>query len=380
MEFVNWQEVVWHEFTHVVTLQMTQNRIPRWLSEGVSVFEERGGRPEWGRRQDIDLIRAEKENRLIGIDQLDAAFSKAENLADVNFAYYQSSILVEFIVERYGFDTLKTLIYRYAENRSQRAIFEAVFKVSLEDLEADFFSWVKSRVQRFNIYVGREAEVDMRRSSDSSRPTSQQQRKLQVARLEEQIKAQPRDFLARLRLGLILFAANDYEGAIQHLTVARALLPSYSASPNPREILAAIHEERGEIPSMIRELEALAKIQPNAFGTCFKLGQIAWRRSEYDRAVYYLERALAVNPYDQEAHRLLGAIARKRADYQMAVREFEVLLALDKTDPALANTNLAEAHLRGGDKARAKHYALAALEIAPLFARAQNILLDAIEP
>jgi cellulose synthase operon protein C len=379
-EFVNWQEVVWHEFTHVVTLQMTQNRIPRWLSEGVSVFEERSGRPEWGRRQDIDLIRAVKENRLIGIDQLDAAFSEAKNLADLNFAYYEASILVEYIKERYGFDTLKALILQHAGNRSQRAIFETVLKVSTEDLETDFFAWLKSRVQRFNIYVGREADVDMSRSSDNTRPASQQQHKLQVARLEEQIKAQPRDFLARLRLGLILFTANDYEGAIQHLTVARALLPSFSASPNPREILAAIYEERGEIPFMIRELEALAKIQPNAFGTCFKLGQIAWSRNEYDRAVYYLERALAVNPYDTETHRLLGAIAQKRSDYQTAVREFEVLLALDQTDPALANTNLAEAHLRGGDKARAKHYALAALEIAPLFARAQDILLDAIEP
>ena len=37
----NWQEIVWHEFMHVITLQMTQNRMPRWLSEGISVWEER---------------------------------------------------------------------------------------------------------------------------------------------------------------------------------------------------------------------------------------------------------------------------------------------------------------------------------------------------
>ena len=36
----NWQEIVWHEFMHVITLQMTQNRMPRWLSEGISVWEE----------------------------------------------------------------------------------------------------------------------------------------------------------------------------------------------------------------------------------------------------------------------------------------------------------------------------------------------------
>ncbi|MDJ0783305.1 MAG: tetratricopeptide repeat protein [Desulfosarcinaceae bacterium] len=380
MASINWQEVVWHEFVHVITLHMTNNRIPRWLSEGVSVFEENNGRPEWGRRQDIELIRAVQENRLIGINQLDAAFSEADNLADLNFAYYQSSLLVDFIVDRYGFDALKALIRRYAHNASQNDIFMSVLKISAEDLEARFFSWLKSRVQDINIHVSREAATTISRFSDDAPPSLEQRSKMQVAKLETQIAAQPRDFLARLQLGLILYANKAYEGAIQHLTVARALLPGYSASPNPRQILAAIHEERGDRPSMIREMEALVKIQQNAFDACFKLGQIAWSRNEEDRAIHYLERALAVNPYDPEVHRLLATIALQRSDYQTAVREFEVLLALDETDPALANTNLADAHYRNGDKALAKHHALAALEIAPMFDKAQEILLDAIEP
>jgi tetratricopeptide (TPR) repeat protein len=33
----NWESVLWHEFCHVVTLQLTRNRMPRWLSEGISV-------------------------------------------------------------------------------------------------------------------------------------------------------------------------------------------------------------------------------------------------------------------------------------------------------------------------------------------------------
>ena len=37
----SWESVLWHEFCHVITLQKTSNRMPRWLSEGISVFEER---------------------------------------------------------------------------------------------------------------------------------------------------------------------------------------------------------------------------------------------------------------------------------------------------------------------------------------------------
>ena len=50
----NWQPTLWHELAHVVTLQLSNNRVPRWLTEGISVWEERRGRPEWGREMERD--------------------------------------------------------------------------------------------------------------------------------------------------------------------------------------------------------------------------------------------------------------------------------------------------------------------------------------
>src|SRR5262249_12289510 len=47
---INWQAVLWHEFCHVVTLQKTRNKMPRWLSEGISVYEEIQANPSWGQR------------------------------------------------------------------------------------------------------------------------------------------------------------------------------------------------------------------------------------------------------------------------------------------------------------------------------------------
>ncbi len=44
----NWGSTLWHEYAHVITLQMTDYRIPRWFSEGLSVYEERRARPGWG--------------------------------------------------------------------------------------------------------------------------------------------------------------------------------------------------------------------------------------------------------------------------------------------------------------------------------------------
>jgi hypothetical protein len=77
---------------------------------------------------------------------------------------------------------------------------------------------------------------------------------------------------------------------------------------------------------------------------------------------------------------MLADTALKHADYETAIREFEVLVVLEAADPAGAYTNLAEAFLLAGNREAAKQRALAALEIAPTYERAQNILLNALEP
>ena len=33
----NWGETLWHELAHVITLQLSGNRLPRWLSEGFAL-------------------------------------------------------------------------------------------------------------------------------------------------------------------------------------------------------------------------------------------------------------------------------------------------------------------------------------------------------
>ena len=50
-----WEATLWHELAHVITLQMSNQRVPRWLTEGISVYEEKRARPEWGREMDMQF-------------------------------------------------------------------------------------------------------------------------------------------------------------------------------------------------------------------------------------------------------------------------------------------------------------------------------------
>ncbi|UCD80014.1 MAG: tetratricopeptide repeat protein [Desulfobacterales bacterium] len=384
---MNWQEIVWHEFTHVITLQMARNRLPRWLSEGISVYEEKSGRPEWGRRQDLELVKAVQDDRILPIRTLNEGFSKAESTQDLSFAYYQSSLVVEYIAERYGLQSLKNLVFQHRSPKDMEVIFMDVFHASLASFETGFRAWLNERVQRINVYVhpdlpgarGMKSEDETKILPLPSIPQASEIEALAEA-LRQRIALQPRDFQAHFQLGMMLYKNEEYEDAIRHLEIARDLLPEYGGDPNPRQILADLYAVQGDETAMLRELEALVKYQQHAFDACYKLARAYQERDDYAKVVYFLERAIAVDPYHPDVHKLLARAAFEKADYEKAIREYKILTTLDDTDPVNAHTDLAHAYLSGGKKEEAKKSALLALEIAPTFERAQNILLDSLEP
>jgi len=71
-------------------------------------------------------------------------------------------------------------------------------------------------------------------------------------------------------------------------------------------------------------------------------------------------------------------LALQRDDAETAAREFRTVIALGPVDRAAAYTDLAESLFKGGKRAEAKKQTLAALEIAPNYERAQDLLLKIV--
>ena len=205
----NWQEIVWHEFMHVITLQMTQNRMPRWLSEGISVWEEREGRPYWGRRQGLDLVRAAQEQKLLPVGELNSGFSGARNNADLSFAYFQSYLVVDYITQAYGFEKLIELIYQYGEIKDDAERFRSVFELSIDDFDAGFRGWIDRRVEEINVYAHTEDVPDegdghghgIRENSSAILAELYNNASLKQ-HMRARIEENSRDFQAYLQLGL----------------------------------------------------------------------------------------------------------------------------------------------------------------------------------
>jgi Flp pilus assembly protein TadD len=90
------------------------------------------------------------------------------------------------------------------------------------------------------------------------------------------------------------------------------------------------------------------------------------------------ERIAQLDPFDAANHSVLGRLKMQAGDPRSAVREFRAAIAAGSLDPAGANSDLAESYLALGDKAQARRAALAAIEVAPGYPRAQELLLKVI--
>ena len=88
-----------------------------------------------------------------------------------------------------------------------------------------------------------------------------------------------------------------------------------------------------------------------------------------------LKSVVAIDPFDGAAHATLGRINLDAKRLDDAIRMFRLALASKPLDRAGAHADLAEALAEAGQRDEAKKEALAALDIAPTFTRAQDLLL-----
>jgi Tfp pilus assembly protein PilF len=124
-------------------------------------------------------------------------------------------------------------------------------------------------------------------------------------------------------------------------------------------------------------LQALVKVDFDNVEAARQLASLL-RQSGVDdparlRPVY--ERIIAIDPFDVDAHARLGRLAMRLGDTETASLEFRTTVALAPVDRAAALTDLAESYFVGGKTTESKKQILGALEIAPNYERAQELLL-----
>jgi tetratricopeptide (TPR) repeat protein len=354
----SWEATLWHELTHVVTLQMSNQRIPRWLTEGISVYEEGRARPEWGRDMEVTFAQAMNHGKTLKLRDLNSGFTRPDTIA---LAYYEASLLVDHIVSLKGQEGLNALVKSYADGIDTEAALKRTLDVSIDDLQESFNRELESRFGAM-----RRALADPEPKVDS------------VVALRAAAAAKPDSFLAQLALGSTLADAGD-AAAYAPLERAAALVPSAVGPQSPHALMAGLAEKLGDTGRARKEYETLLAVDHTNIEAARKLAALAVAAGDDRQLAFATARVVSLDPFDAAAHSGWGRLALKNKDADTAVREFRAALAAGATDKAAAHCDLGESYLLAHRPVDAKKEALAALEIAPSYERAQELLLNAIE-
>ncbi|HIF22590.1 MAG TPA: tetratricopeptide repeat protein, partial [Gemmatimonadetes bacterium] len=105
-------------------------------------------------------------------------------------------------------------------------------------------------------------------------------------------------------------------------------------------------------------------------------GELQEGLGEADESAAALDAAVLIYPYEIELHERLAEAHTERGDATGTVRERRAIVALAPADLAEAHYELARAYLSDGRPADARRAVLRALEIAPSFEDALDLLLE----
>ncbi|MCF7974059.1 MAG: tetratricopeptide repeat protein [Phycisphaerae bacterium] len=358
----NWQATLWHEFCHVVTLNLTNNKMPRWLSEGLSVYEERQHDPAWGQRMTPQYRSMILGGDLTPITHLSSAFMSPPTSMHMQFAYYESSLAVEYLVSEYGMDAIKAILKDLGEGEEINAVIEK-HTTALDRLEQGFAAFARAEAE------GLAKDVDWDQPAETGPgPVSAEV-------VTQWLTDHPNSFWALTLQAGQFMAEQQWESAKAPLKRLIELYPAYTGEGNAYAMLAQVYRQLDETQEERAVLMQWIQHSADATEAYLRLMRMDAKEGQWASVLEQGERYLAVYPMLGEVHRLMAQAAQALMRPDQAVASYENVLALDPADPAQVHYQLARL-LVDKDSTQAKRHVLEALADAPRFREAHQLLLQ----
>ena len=360
----NWEAVLWHEFAHVVTLNKTNNKMPRWLSEGISVYEERQQNAAWGQTMNPRYRKMVLDGELTPVSQLSGAFLAPKSPLHLQFAYYESSLVVEYLIEKHGLETLKRILVDLGVgmpiNESIRR-----YAGSLDALDKAFAEYAKQRAESLA------PEADF---SDPELPP-----RVDTETLAKWNADNPDNYMGLKRYAKQLIAEKKWTQAKPPLWRLLKLYPGDTSGDNSLVMLSVVYRELNETAKERKALERLAALDADAGDVYLRLMELAAAEKDWEAVKTNAQRMLAVNPLLRAPHRHLAEAAEQTGDDARAIAGLRALLVMDPLDPADVHYRTAKLLHRTGDLPAARREVLMSLEESPRYRAAHRLLLTVLE-
>jgi len=358
----NWQSVLWHEFCHVVTLQATRNRMPRWLSEGISVYEERQANPAWGQQMTPAYREMILGKGLIPVRSMSAAFLAPPTPERLQYAYYQASMVVEFLIERHGLDKLLAVLRTLREgNDINRALEQNIAPIAV--IESGFAEYAKAQAKALG------PELDW------ERPAVALGRSATPDLLTEWAAERSDNYYSLLQRARKALTEKKWAEAKVPLDRLLALYPGQRGDDSAWRLLARAQRELGETVGERVSLQRLARIDGEAPDAYQRLIELGTASADWQDVAVNAGRWLEINPLVAAPWRARAQATAALGEDAVAIAANRTLLRLDPANPAEVQFELARMLHRQGDP-EARRHVLQALEEAPRHRAALRLLQE----
>jgi tetratricopeptide (TPR) repeat protein len=379
----NWEDVLWHEFCHVVTLTATKNRMPRWLSEGISVYEERQADSTWGERMNLAYRELILKGELTPLGELSSAFLTPKNHQYLQFAYYESSLVVEFLVQHYGLESLKAILKDLRDGQEINKAISA-HSAPLPDLEKQFAAFARDKADKLapgadlekpptEGFDADEIQLAPRTPPRAPRPAPP----LVLSSDTDWEQSHPHNYYVVLRQARALMDSKNWTNARPLLESLARSYHGESRGDNPLWLLAVTERNLKQTNAELATLQQFAGQESDYVNLDVRLIELSQAQNDWPAVMKYAQSLLAINPLIATPYDALARAGAASGQKEQAIDAYRKLLLLDPPDPSDVHFQLARLlHARGDSDAEAKRHVLQALEEAPRFRDAQRLLLD----
>ncbi len=365
-----WEATAWHEYTHVLTLGLSRHRVPRWLTEGFSVYEEKQRDRAWERGMDRELFDAFANKDIPPIQLLNRLFRGPRIL----FGYYQGGLIVELIAKEHGFDKAIELLKAFGEDLDTEDAFQRALGISSATFDAQLLQFVQTEKLRGMRLVPRFDDASMQTlalraardktnlqvRTDLAWACLQRNNPVDAGRwLAEVLRVDPEhsqallvraellvrrketeaaidcwkrgfaggadDFDSRIRCGDVLLEAGDDKGAEDMWQRAKACWPGCTEQELAPELrLAALYRKQEDPTRAQMEMKAYCRRTARAFEPRMTLAQYAKEAGNRAEELKFLVECNRIDPFHRELHVRLGEAYEALGKPLQAAMEYEV--------------------------------------------------------
>ncbi len=336
----HWGTTLWHEIAHIFTLGATDHLVPRWFSEGVSVFEEWSTGPLPGRHLPPQVFEAMKEGLMLPVVELDQGFVRPTYRGQVIVSYMQAGLICEFIATRWGQEALAEMLRLYRNGRDTAEAVEMALDIEPQDFDREFAAHVQ---QQFGSLL------------DNLDDWQDAQRAAQEAAQNE-----------------------DWPAARGAAARSIAIHPEYVSQGSAYLISARALDELGDREQAIEVLTDYHRRGGHNPGALTRLADWLDEAERHDEALAVLKDVIWVAPMQVSLHTQLGDWLMRAGRADDALPEYQAMMAMDPQDKPAAHLRMARAYLALDDRERGREQLLYALDIAPHYREAQQLLMETV--